>query len=146
MHREVRGPSVAALDELKPEALSLAAATMPPATAKRVSCREEKAVSESCRSVPNAPAGSFRLDAGELDHFRPFLDFIGNELAEVVGRSPNRRGTKIGEACFDRGFGKCRPDFLIELLNDLSGRALWCAKPVPEAHLVTRHELANGRN
>jgi hypothetical protein len=30
-----------------------------------------------------ATAGSHRLDAGGLDHFGPFLGFVGDELAEV---------------------------------------------------------------
>jgi hypothetical protein len=35
--------------------------------------------------------GSFRLGTGELDHITPLLGFVGDELAEIGGRTGQRR-------------------------------------------------------
>jgi hypothetical protein len=39
-------------------------------------------------------AGSICLDAGELDHLGPLLDFLADELAEVAGRERENRDAR----------------------------------------------------
>src|SRR5262245_31447613 len=41
-------------------------------------------------------AGSLRLDTGGLDDLGPFLDFFGNEPAEVGGRARKCRAAEVG--------------------------------------------------
>src|SRR5262249_36637976 len=90
--------------------------------------------------------GSVRLDAGELDHLRPFLGFVGDELAKVGGREREHVATEVEEPCLDLGIGKASVDLLVELLDDLGRRGLWCANAVPSARLVAPHELSRGRD
>src|SRR5215813_11444345 len=59
--------------------------------------------------------GSVRLDASELDHLRPLLGFVGDQLSKVGGRARQRRTTRIGKGCVD---------LVVELVNDLGGGAL----------------------
>src|SRR6266850_2284959 len=50
--------------------------------------------------VWNVPR-SVRLNARELHHLGPFLDFFGDELAEVDGRACKCLVTQIGEVRLD---------------------------------------------
>jgi hypothetical protein len=43
------------------------------------------------RNIMERARGSFRLDASELDYLAPLLGFLGNEGAELGGRSRKRR-------------------------------------------------------
>jgi hypothetical protein len=85
-----------------------------------------------------------RLDADGLDHFGPFLGFVGDELAEVGGRTDERCATQIGKPRLDLMIGESGVDLLVESLDDLGRRGLRCADAGPGAGLVARHELADG--
>jgi hypothetical protein len=50
--------------------------------------------------------GSVRLDVRELDHLGPLLGFVGDELAEVAGRSRKRRAAQVGKP---RATAACSP-------------------------------------
>jgi hypothetical protein len=92
----------------------------------------------------NVYVGSLRLDAGGLDHFGPFLSFVGDELAKVGGRARQGRTTHIGKARLERGVVKRAVDLLVELADDLSGCAGRHAETVPSACLVTWYEIVHG--
>src|SRR5438105_3488237 len=51
---------------------------------------------------------SLRLDVGELHHFRPFLGFIGYELAELGWRNCKYRAAQVGDPRLDGGVGEAR--------------------------------------
>ena len=57
--------------------------------------------------------GSVRLDAGELDHLRPFLSFVGDELAKVGGREREHVATQVGKPRLDFGISKAGVDLLV---------------------------------
>jgi hypothetical protein len=73
--------------------------------------------------------GSVRLDAGELDHLRPFLGFVGDEFAKVGGREREHVATQAGKPCVELAVGEAR--VLVELLDDFGRRGLWCADAEP---------------
>src|SRR5262249_7455765 len=90
--------------------------------------------------------GSFRLDVGRADHFGPFLGFLSYELAEVRRRERQRDAAKVGKAGLDLMIGESGVDLLVEPLDDLGRRAVWCADAEPITGLVARHELSHGRD
>ena len=81
-------------------------------------------------------AGSVRLDACELDHLGPLLDFVGDELFKVGGRTREHRGSQVGEAFLHVGIGKSGIDLLVELLNNLRRRGFGYDDPIPSSRLV----------
>src|SRR5262245_43119071 len=89
--------------------------------------------------------GSVRLDARELDHLRPLLGFVGDQLSKVGGRARQRRTTHVGKARLHLGIGKGCVDLVVELVNDLGGGALGRADAVPSTDLVALDKLAYGR-
>src|SRR5580692_2860737 len=89
---------------------------------------------------------SLRLYVRELDHLGPFLGFIGDELAEIGRRAGKWHGAEIGKPLLQRGIGEASIDFLVELVDDVGGRALRCADAVEAARIVTRHELRHSRD
>src|SRR6266478_6091918 len=93
-----------------------------------------------------ATAGSLRLDAGGLDHFGPFLGFVGDELAEVGGRARKHSATKVGKARLHFGISEARIDLLVESVDYLGGCVFGRAKTVPLTRLVARQELAHRRD
>jgi hypothetical protein len=70
---------------------------------------------------------SVRLDAGELDHLRPFLGFVGDELAKVGGREREHVATQVGKPRLDLRIGEASVDLSVELVDDLGRRGLRCA-------------------
>src|SRR5215831_13972777 len=72
---------------------------------------------------PSLPE-SVRPDARELHHLSPFLNVLGYELAELVGRTCKRRVAKIFNPHLHRGIGENSIDLLIELLDGIGGRIL----------------------
>src|SRR5262249_14941680 len=53
-------------------------------------------------------------------------------------------GCEIGKARLHLGIGEARVDFLVELIDDLSGCALGSANAVPPDCLVAHHKLTHG--
>ena len=80
--------------------------------------------------------GSVRLDACELDHLGPFLDFVGDELFKVGGGTREHRGSQVGEAFLHVGIGKSGIDLLVELLDNLRGRGFGHDDPVPASPTI----------
>src|SRR5277367_4434055 len=72
-----------------------------------------------CSSRP----GSIRFDAGELDHFSPFLGFGGDELLAFGRRHGHWYDAEVGKSCLEPRIGKNGIDLLIEQIGDLGGRA-----------------------
>src|SRR6516164_5215255 len=91
-------------------------------------------------------AASIRLSPCEPHHLAPLLGFLGDERAEVRGRTRKHRAAEVSEPRFYVGIGEASVDLLAELRNDLSRRILGCAEAIPIARLVARHELTHGRD
>src|SRR5262245_57245414 len=96
-------------------------------------------------NVDNGSA-SLRLDVGGPDDLAPFLGFVGDQLFKVDGREREHGATEIGKPRLELGIGEASVDLRVELRNDLGRRGLRCADAVPEARLISRHELSEGRN
>src|SRR5262245_29660215 len=109
--------------------------------------RRDRAVRGTVRlwNVGTYP-GSLRLDAGELDHLGPLLGFVSDELSEFGRRHRHRHAPKVGEPRLKLGVGEDGIDLSVELLDDLGRRGLRYANAVPRTRLVTRHEIAHGRD
>src|SRR5262252_8451303 len=89
---------------------------------------------------------SFRLNARKLDHFAPFLCFLGDEPAEVGGQSWKHAAAEVSKPLNHFGFSKGYVDFAIELVNYFNGSFLGRAKPRKQTRLVARQEIGNDRH
>src|SRR6516225_3268554 len=89
---------------------------------------------------------SVRLDACEPHHLGPLLGFLGDQLAEVSGRTRKYRAAEVSEPRFHVGIGEAGVDLLVYFLDYLGRRGLRGTEPKPLAHLVARHEFGHGRN
>src|SRR5262245_55830157 len=56
---------------------------------------------------------SVRLDACEPHHLAPLRGFLGDQLAEVSGRTRKYRAAEVSEPCFHIGIGKSSVDLLV---------------------------------
>src|SRR5262249_3070306 len=83
---------------------------------------------------------------GRADDFAPLLGFVGNELPKVGGRERKHVATEVGKPRLHLGLGKASVDLLVELADDLSRCASRHADTVPNAGLIARQELTNGRD
>src|SRR5262245_39065138 len=62
----------------------------------------------------SAPSpASVRLDACEPHHLAPLLGFLGDQLAEVSGRTRKHRAAEVCEPRFHVGIGEARVDLLV---------------------------------
>src|SRR5215471_2517349 len=86
--------------------------------------------------------GLLRLDARELHHLGPFLNVLGDELAELSGRTCKRRVAKVCKPRFHRGIGENGIDLLVELLDDIGRCIHWCGDTQPRARIVARQKIA----
>src|SRR5439155_20520624 len=83
----------------------------------------------SDKKVMNLPGSLslLRLDTGELDHFRPLVGLVGDELAEIGARHWLWHETQIDEPHIDLGVGERGVGLLVEEIEDLhrcvSGRS-----------------------
>jgi hypothetical protein len=102
---------------------------------------------------PDSPIGrlwnfrrlSLRLDVGRPDHLPPLLGFVGDQLAKVGGRAGEQHA-QIIEPRLCLWIGEARVDLLVEPVDDLDRRSLWCANAELGNRLIPRHELAHGRD
>src|SRR5262245_31201488 len=88
----------------------------------------------------------FRFDVEGPDHLAPFLGFVGDELTDVRRRAREYCAAQVGKSRLELGIAEARVDLLVELLDDLNGRALGRAEADPGARLVARHKFAHGRD
>src|SRR5262249_26756113 len=88
---------------------------------------------------------SIRLSARELHYLAPLLGLVHEELVEVGGAAGKQRGAELGEALLRDRIGEDRVGRLVELLDDVGGRALRHAEAVPRARLVAGQKLRDGR-
>ena len=95
---------------------------------------------------PAADGGSLRLDARELDYLGPFLGFVGDELAEVGGRTANTVAPRSANRAFNLGIGEDGIDLPVELVDDLGWRVRGHADAVPSARLIARQKFVDGRD
>ena len=70
---------------------------------------------------------SIRLGTGELDHPGPLLSFVGNQLAEVGGRTRKYRAAQIGELRPQFGIGETKS----ASYNQSDGTQIFSLPPVP---------------
>src|SRR5262245_7583247 len=77
------------------------------------------------RDLWNIDSGSasLRLDVEGPDDVAPLLRFVGDELAEVGGRTNERCATQIGKLRLDFRVGERGIDLPVELVDDFGRRA-----------------------
>src|SRR6266571_2728440 len=61
----------------------------------------------------------FRLDIGRPDHLGPLFGFLGDELAELGGRTGKYRAAQVSEPRLQLGIGEPGVNLLVELVGDL---------------------------
>src|SRR5215831_14834514 len=96
--------------------------------------------SRMCQWLTLRPA--LRLNARELHHLGPFLNVLGDELAELGGRTCKRRVAKVFNPRFHRGIGKNGIDLLVEFFDDIRRCIHWRADAQPRARIVARQKIA----
>src|SRR5262245_6716069 len=67
-------------------------------------------------------SASVRLDASELDHFAPFVCFVGHEFSEGGRCHRHRLSSQSKKPRFDNRISKGRVDPIVELVDDRH----WC--------------------
>src|SRR6516164_6006544 len=80
----------------------------------------------------------FYLDAGKLDHLRPFGGLVCDVLAETVRRHGHRFATELGDPCLQLRVGKSRVNLFVELHDNIGGRAAGRADTIPLARFEAR--------
>src|SRR6266540_1307661 len=91
-------------------------------------------------------AGSFRLEARELDDLRPLLGFVGDQLPEVGIRERKYRDAHVGKPRLDLGISEASIDLAVELLNNRDWRVPGSDNARPAARLKARHRFSDRRN
>src|SRR5262249_48322926 len=86
---------------------------------------------------------SLRLRTRELHHLAPLLGLIDEQLVEVGGAAGQQRGAELGEALLRDRIREDVVGGLVELVDDVRGRTLRHAEPVPGARLVAGQELGD---
>src|ERR1700742_2064469 len=87
-----------------------------------------------------------RRQVGSPDDLAPSLGFVGEKASEVAGRSGKRRATQIRKLYPQFWVGEPCVDLPVELFDNLAGCVSGRDDPVPHAHFIARHRLAEGRD
>src|SRR5262249_18242754 len=82
---------------------------------------------------------SLRLDLRELDHLRPALGLLGDELAEFRGRQDQNGAAHVLEPPLDLRIGERGIDLAVEQIDDFRGRLGRRANSGPAAAHIARH-------
>src|SRR5262249_54515780 len=112
-------------------------------------CRRPSAPRDSqngCYGTLDRVTASVRLDVEGPDHLAPLFGFLGDQLAEVSGRTRKHRAAEVSEMGLHLRVVESRVDLLVELLDDLGRRVLGYADAIPVAGLITRYEFRDGWN
>src|SRR6186713_1449778 len=88
----------------------------------------QEQIGDTCRTRKSP-----RLEARESNDLGPFFSFLGDELAELCGRTCKHGAAQVGKSRFHFGIGEGRVDFLVKRLDDVAGRIRGCADPMPTA-------------
>src|SRR5262249_57049972 len=88
--------------------------------------------------------GSFRLDARELHHLRPFLGFFGEELAVLSRRERERGVAEVGNPSPDPGIGEASVDLPVDRIDNFGGGGPRGAGGDPAASLLPPPEFGGG--
>src|SRR2546429_8578921 len=66
-------------------------------------------------------SASLGLDIRGADHLGPLFGFVGDQFAEVGGRTGKHNAAEVGEPRFNLGISEARVDLLVEPFDDLGG-------------------------
>src|SRR5262245_40262809 len=88
--------------------------------------------------VCHLPARLLRLDARELDHLGPFLDFFVEQRTKFCGAQRYRRAAKFSKAGLHPGISKNGVDLMIEFADDLCRGVPRRADASPKAGFIIR--------
>ena len=83
--------------------------------------------------------GLLRLNVRELDHLRPPLGLLSNELTEFRGRHHQNRAAHVFQPSLDRRIGECGIDLAVKQIDDFVRRVGRRADPRPAAAHVAGH-------
>src|ERR1043166_9598542 len=92
-----------------------------------------------------SPSASLRLEARECDDLGPLLDFVADELTELICRHRGRFRTDVGKFRLQRGTGKARVDLFVEPRDDFGRRILRRGDAMPRGRLESRQHLGHRR-
>ena len=98
------------------------------------------------RRLARRRSALLRLDIGARMTFPHFSRVVGDELAEVGGRSHQRRPALLGQARLHGGLGKAGVDLLVERVDDLGGRVLGGADAPANRWLRSRARIRRWRD
>src|SRR6516164_44412 len=93
------------------------------------------------RKLTGLDTTSLALDARGLDHARPFLQILADELAETIGAERKRRDLLLGELLDHLRVMHDRERLLGEPLHDLLRRPRRRYDADPRRHFESRHRL-----
>src|SRR5690349_18095859 len=82
----------------------------------------------------------FNLDAGELDHLRPFFGGFRNDRPEFRRRAPEHCAAELDDPGFDLGIGEAGIELLVQETDDFGRSISGDANARKAACLVTGHE------
>ena len=94
----------------------------------------------AARLVDRAPSRSLRLDAGVLDHLRPFGDLGGDESLHLLRRAGQRRDGEAFQLVLGFGLAEEAHQHLVELVDDRARRRR--AAPPPRTSRSPRSPAA----
>src|SRR5260370_18632067 len=81
------------------------------------------------------------LDVGRADDLAPLLGFVGDDLAEVGGRTGNQRAAEVGQPNLQFGIGEAGIGLLVQPVDDLGGRFPPRAAAGPPPRPISPHEF-----
>src|ERR1700736_561832 len=126
---------------------SVAARACPLSRVNRTTCArlELFSVRPKCDTGDISGSPLVSLEAGRADHLAPLRGIIGDELAKL-GRGHGRRlSSHIGKSRVELGVCETGINLAVELVDDVARGFSRRANAVPSDRLVTRHEVADGR-
>src|SRR5437764_14963986 len=89
--------------------------------------------------------GLLPLDAGALDHARPLVEVLADEIAELIGPERKRCDLLFRELLDDLWLAHDRERFLREPRHDLLRRSCWRDDADPRRHFETGHRFSDRR-